>query len=123
MPTNEIVAATRPCIPSGVTDCRTPMTVTFTNWPPIQNRNETATSAETVTAEEPCSTGTHRNTPPPSAAARMSTRLYPNLLGSRAASSEPTTAQSSEAAEEAMPPAGPRDVRRQLARPVVVALQ
>ncbi|WP_233227469.1 transposase [Streptomyces sp. I4(2020)] len=32
-------------------------------------------------------------------------------------------AQSSEAAEEAMPPAGPLDMPRQLARPVVVALQ
>ena len=73
MPTNVIVAAARPCIPSGVTACRTAMTVTFTNWPPVPNTKLTARSTGTVTAEEPCSAGTHRNAPSPSAAADTST--------------------------------------------------
>jgi hypothetical protein len=92
MPTKLIVAAARPCIASGVTVCRTAMIVTFTSWPKVPKTRLTASSAGTVAPGGPCSAGTNRNTPSPSAAADTSTTPYPKRLGRRAASSEPRSA-------------------------------
>jgi hypothetical protein len=73
MPANVIVAATRPCIPSGVTACRTAMTVTLTSCPNVPDTKVIATSRGSVTAGGPCSAGTNSSAPLPIVAAATST--------------------------------------------------